>query len=73
MGFNFVGSHPTPHTPFLTGADRIGATRYEKGTICTQGFGRLDSLFSDYPVWQVLGEENLGEPLAGHFSHPFDG
>jgi hypothetical protein len=73
MGFEFVGSHATPNTELLPGANGVVPTGHEKWTICTQGFGCLDSLFADFPIWDVFREKNVGQPLTGHFSDSFDG
>jgi hypothetical protein len=73
VGFEFVGRESAPNTELLPGSDGVVPASDQQWTICTRGFGRLDSLFSDYPIWQVFGEERLGDPLTGHFSHPFDG
>jgi len=73
MVSNFVGGHAAPNTELLPRVDGVVPAGDQQWTICTRGLGRLDSLFADYPVWQIFGEERLGDSLAGHFSHPFDG
>jgi hypothetical protein len=72
MGFEFVGREPSPNSELLTGSDGVAPALNQQWTICTSRLGRLDCLFSDYPIWQVFGEERLGDSLAGNFSHPFD-
>ncbi len=73
MGSEFIGREPSPDSELLPGSDRIVPALNQQWTICTSRLGRLDCLFSDYPIWQVFGEEGLGDSLTGHFSHPFDG
>jgi hypothetical protein len=72
MGFEFVGSHASPNAKLLPSVDGVVPTGHEQRTICTQGFGRLDSLFADFPIWDVFREKHVGQPLTGHFTNSFD-
>jgi len=73
MGFEFIGGEAAPNTKLLPSSDGVIPAGGQQWTICTKGFSGLDGLFSNFPVWQVLGKENVGQPLAGHFSDSFDG
>ncbi|AUV61441.1 hypothetical protein phiPsal1_031 [Pontimonas phage phiPsal1] len=72
MVSKFVSSEPTPNTKLLPSVDGVVPTGHEKWTICTQGFGRLDALFSDFPVWDVFREKHVGQALTGHLANSFD-
>jgi hypothetical protein len=73
MGFEFVGGHAAPDSEFLPGANGVVPAGHKQWTICTKGFGRLDSLFADFPVWDVFREKHVGQPLTGDFTDSFDG
>jgi hypothetical protein len=73
MGFEFVGGHATPDSEFLPSVGGVVPTGHKQWTICTKALGRLDSLFADFPVWDVFREKNVGQPLTGHFTNSFDG
>lgn len=66
MVFKFVNSVTAPDSIFLGGGDGVVTAEGSDWTICAKGFGSLDCLFSDFPVWHVLGEEHFGQVLAGH-------
>jgi len=72
MGIEFIGGEPAPNTKLLTSVDGVIPASNQQWTICTHGFGCLNGLFSDFPIGQVLGEENVRQPLAGNFSDSFD-
>lgn len=68
MGFELRGGQPAPNTKLLPSVDGVVPAGNKKWTICTRGFGSLDSLFSDFPVWQVLREEDVRKPLTRHLT-----
>ena len=64
---------PAPNAELLTGVDGIVVAQVEDGAICAKGFGSLDGLFADFPVWNVLREVNVGDGFAGDGSGLLDG
>jgi hypothetical protein len=61
----FGDSVTAPDSIFLPGGDGVVTAEGADRTICTKGFGSLDCLFSDFPVWDVLREKHLGQVLTG--------
>ena len=70
---DLVGVESSPNAVFLPGLDGVGGATHEDWTICTKGFGSLDGLFSDFPVWNVLREKQVRHGLAGDSADTFDG
>ena len=71
--FNIVRGEAAPDSELLASVDRIFSTQDSDWAICTQRLGRLDCLFSDFPVWDVFGEEHVGNILAGDTARAIDG
>ena len=72
-GSNVVGGEAAPDAELLASVDRIFSTQGPDRTLCAQRLGRLDCLFSDFPVWDVFGEEHVGDILAGDTARAIDG
>jgi len=66
MVFEFGDSVAAPDSIFLPSGDGVFTAEGSDWTICAKGFGSLDCLFSNFPVWNVLGEEHFGQVLAGN-------
>ena len=66
--FEFVGGEPSPDSPFLSGVDGVVPAQVEDGAGVAEFAGGVDGSFSDASVWQILGEENIGQPLTGNLT-----
>ena len=73
MGFKLDDSLAAPDSIFLPGGDAVVTAEGTDWTICAKGFGSLDCLFSNFPVWDVFREEHFGQVLAGNSAGVVDG
>ncbi len=69
MVSKFGSGEAAPNAELLGRVDGVVPAGVEERTICAKGFGSLDGLFSDYPIWNVLREEHLWQPFARYFPH----
>ena len=73
MVSKFGDSVAAPDSKLLPGSDGVVTAEGADGTICAKGFGSLDGLFSNFPVWQILGEEHRGQVLTGNMAGVVNG
>ena len=72
MVSKFGSGEAAPNAELLDSVDGVVSAGVEEGTICAKGFGSLDGLFSDYPIWNVLREEHFWQPFARYFPDSVD-
>ena len=61
-----MGKCASPDTVGFLGFDSVGETLGEQRALSAQRFGGSDRVLAGVFVGEVLGEENLGDVLAGN-------